>query len=102
VAATEESIKFASEAASLAFENLVAATNAPTAESRRAMCRAAHLAGKAINITKTTAPHALSYAFTSLYGVPHGIAVAFTLAPMLAFNATVTEENCADQRGAAA
>ena len=102
VAATDESILYATEAARLAFENLVSATNAPTTEARRAMCRASHLAGKAINITKTTAPHALSYALTSRYGVPHGMAVAITLAPMFAFNASVTEKDCSDPRGALA
>lgn len=40
---------------------------------------AANLAGKAINITQTTAAHAMSYKLTSLYGVPHGIAVAVCL-----------------------
>ncbi|MAR08823.1 MAG: alcohol dehydrogenase [Blastopirellula sp.] len=102
VAATDESLEYATEAARLAFENLVAATNAPTLEARQAMCRASHLAGKAINITKTTAPHALSYALTSRYGVPHGMAVAFTLAPILAFNANVTNHDCTDPRGATA
>ena len=36
-------------------------------------------AGKAINITQTTAPHAFSYKLTSLYGIPHGHAVAICL-----------------------
>ena len=43
------------------------------------MLEAAHLAGKAINISKTTAPHAFSYAFTSILAVPHGHAVWLTL-----------------------
>jgi alcohol dehydrogenase len=102
VAANEESLQYATEAARLAFANLETATNAPTPEARRAMCRASHLAGKAINITKTTAPHALSYYLTSRYGIPHGFAVAVTLAPMLAFNAGVTDDDCTDPRGAAA
>ena len=38
----------------------------------------AYYAGKAINITKTTAPHAFSYAFTTYCGYPHGHAVAIT------------------------
>ena len=102
VAATEESMGYAQEAARLAFNHLAAAVNAPTPEARRAMCRASHLAGKAINITKTTAPHALSYFLTSRYGVPHGMAVATTLRAMLAFNADVTDDDCVDPRGAAA
>ncbi len=40
---------------------------------------AANLAGKAINISKTTSPHAFSYSFTSKYGIPHGHAVWLTL-----------------------
>lgn len=38
----------------------------------------AYWAGRAINITKTTAPHAFSYAFTTHCGYPHGHAVAIT------------------------
>jgi len=102
VAANEESMGYATEAARLAFGHLEAATNSPTPEARRAMCRVSHLAGKAINITKTTAPHALSYSLTSRYGVPHGFAVATTLAPLLKFNAGVTDDDCTDPRGAAA
>lgn len=102
VAANEESIGYAEEAARLSFNNLTTAVNAPTPEARRAMSRASHLAGKAINITKTTAPHALSYYLTSHYGVPHGMAVATTLPAMLEFNAGVTHEDCADPRGVTA
>ena len=40
---------------------------------------AANLAGKAINISKTTSPHAFSYSFTSGYSIPHGQAVWLTL-----------------------
>jgi len=37
---------------------------------------AANYAGRAINISKTTAAHAMSYKLSSMYGLPHGIAVA--------------------------
>lgn len=37
---------------------------------------AANYAGRAINITQTTAPHAMSYKLTSMYKLPHGHAVA--------------------------
>jgi alcohol dehydrogenase class IV len=43
------------------------------------MAIGSHLAGRAIDISKTTAPHALSYAITRRYGVSHGHAVALTL-----------------------
>jgi alcohol dehydrogenase class IV len=39
----------------------------------------AYLAGQAINITATTAPHAMSYKLTSLTGIAHGHAVSVTL-----------------------
>jgi alcohol dehydrogenase class IV len=57
------------------------------------------MAGKAINIGKTTSSHALSYFVTSRYGIPHGIAVALTISDMLAFNANVSAVDCADSRG---
>lgn len=40
---------------------------------------AANYAGRAIHITQTTAPHAMSYQLTSLYRLPHGHAVAVCL-----------------------
>ena len=43
-------------------------------------------AGRAINISKTTAPHAVSYPFTSEYKISHGHAVAITLTDFLRFN----------------
>ena len=46
----------------------------------------ANLAGKAIDISKTIAPHAISYPFTSMYGVPHGHAVSLSLNQILKFN----------------
>ena len=49
-----------------------------TAAAERIM-RAANQAGKAINITTTTAAHAMSYKITSLYGFAHGHAVAMCL-----------------------
>ncbi len=99
VGATEQSIRFADEAARLAWEHLRQAVSSPTLASREGMCRAAHLSGKAINISKTTAPHAMSYAITTDYGVPHGMAVALTLGPMLVYNSQVTASDCMDPRG---
>lgn len=50
------------------------------------MSIAAMLAGKAINISKTTAPHAVSYPFTSHFNISHGHAVSLTLEKFLKFN----------------
>ncbi|KAA5538881.1 phosphonoacetaldehyde reductase [Roseiconus nitratireducens] len=99
VGATSESERFASEACRLAVDNLQIAALSPTKEARLAMCRASHLAGQAINISKTTACHAISYSLTSRHGFPHGIAVAMTLTAVLAYNAEVTEKDCNDPRG---
>jgi alcohol dehydrogenase class IV len=85
----------------LAFEHLHAATSSPTPSTRRAMSKAAHLAGRAINVTKTTAAHALSYPLTMEYDVPHGQAVCLTLPGLLAFNAATSDADVVDPRGAA-
>ncbi len=99
VNATATSLADATEAARLAFGHLARAVHSPTPATRLAMCRAAHLAGRAINVTKTTLCHALSYPITSRWGVPHGEAVAVTLAPTLRFNADVSASDCVDPRG---
>ena len=49
------------------------------ADAAAAVMRAANQAGKAINLTTTTAPHAMSYKLTSLFGIPHGHAVAMCM-----------------------
>lgn len=43
------------------------------------MLYAANLAGQAINISKTTAAHAMSYGLTTMYGLSHGHAAALCL-----------------------
>lgn len=100
VGGTETSLGLATEAVEIAVANLERAVNSPDPDARTAMCRASHLAGRAINISKTTAPHALSYAMTLRYGIPHGIAVALTLGPLMVYNAGVSDNDCADRRGA--
>lgn len=60
---------------------------------------ASNFAGKAINITKTTAAHAMSYKLTTLYGLPHGHAVALCL-PRLWEYMNENLHKCLDPRGA--
>jgi alcohol dehydrogenase class IV len=43
------------------------------------MLMASNYAGKAINITRTSIAHAISYPYTLKFGVPHGLACSFTL-----------------------
>jgi alcohol dehydrogenase class IV len=99
VGSTDESRDYAMRALLLVWGNLVKAVQTPTLESRLAMSQGAHLAGKAINIGKTTSSHALSYFVTSRYGIPHGAAVALTISDMLVYNSQVSQEDCADPRG---
>ena len=73
--ATLESDHLSITAIELLYKNLCQTFNHI---NREEMLLASNLAGRAINITKTTAPHALSYTFTSHYGYPHGHAVALT------------------------
>ena len=97
--ANETSLMYAEEALQLVFDNLENAFVGATSENRKALMRGANLAGRAIDITFTTAPHALSYPVTSGYGVPHGAAVALFIAPMLSYNSKVSTADCADLRG---
>ena len=87
--ATDESDAFAKKAVELIYPNLPLAVNSPTEDVRDKISEGAYWAGKAINITKTTAPHAFSYPFTSYYGYPHGHAVALTFATIAKYNMTI-------------
>lgn len=100
VASNEVSRGFAREAIALARRSLVRAVNDPDDESRLAMVKAASLSGKAINITKTTAAHALSYPLSTQFGIAHGHAVALTLQGFLPYNYYVSDQDCNDPRGA--
>jgi alcohol dehydrogenase class IV len=84
VGATEESRRWARHALRLLLPAIETYVNEPTDVSARAMAIGSHLAGRAIDISKTTAPHALSYAITKRYGVSHGHAVALTLGGFIA------------------
>lgn len=69
-----------------------------TDESAQHIMNAANYAGRAICITQTTAPHAFSYKITSLYGLPHGHAVAVCLPEIWTF--MIQNPNlCIDKRG---
>ena len=100
VNSTAESKGLARRAIVLVLQHLPAAVHAPTPAARRGMSKAAHLAGRAIDVTKTTGAHAMSYPLTSYFGVPHGHAVAITLGRWLLYNSQTTDEDVVDPRGA--
>lgn len=62
------------------------------------MLMAANEAGKAINITQTTAGHAMCYKLTDLYGIAHGHAAALCVSVLLPYIVD-NMDKCADVRG---
>jgi len=83
---TQESISFAKRGLNILLKNYITFLKKKDLTNSYKMALGANLAGKAINISKTTAPHALSYPFTALFNVPHGHAVSLTLNKFLKFN----------------
>ena len=78
-AATPLSQLYAALTIKVLIVELPQAVNSNSRLVRDKMQMAANWAGKAINISKTTAPHAMSYVITQEFGIPHGHAVALTL-----------------------
>lgn len=75
---TEESKALAKRAIEKILPNIEAyLKNEP--EALKEMLMGSNLSGQAINISRTTAPHAMSYKLTSLFGLPHGHSVALCL-----------------------
>lgn len=101
VHSTPESDAFAEEALTLLLTALPEAVKTGNDFARASMLRGANLAGRAIDITRTTAAHAFSYAFTSAHRIPHGHAVWLSLPDVALYNAAVTDADCQDPRGAA-
>ena len=83
---TVESLDFAFESLKLLNNNFDQLILNPNKECRKNILHASNLAGKAINITKTTAPHALSYFLTINYKIPHGLAVFIILRQFVYYN----------------
>ena len=66
--------------------------------ANEAMLMAANMAGRAINISQTTAGHAMCYKLTGMYGIAHGHAAALcdsVLFPWMIRNV----DRCTDPRG---
>jgi len=96
---TDESRQLAAQAIGLAWESIEEAVLERTPEALENMAIASHFAGRAINITRTTAPHAVSYPMTSYFGITHGHAVGLLATHFLCYNGGVSEEDCNDPRG---
>ncbi len=72
---TEESQGYSKEALCSIVENITSYLRNED-EGNKAMMHASYLAGKAINISQTTAGHAMCYKITGIFGVAHGHAAA--------------------------
>ncbi|HEX5114231.1 MAG TPA: iron-containing alcohol dehydrogenase [Pseudonocardiaceae bacterium] len=88
--ATPESTRYATES----YAELTGALDAITRDGRDAVLEdrlswGATLAGAAIDIARTTAAHALSYALTYRCGLPHGAAVGLCLPWVIQHNAAI-------------
>lgn len=99
VKSTPESRQYAIQALKLIYEALPAAVHDKDPNAMDSCVSGSNLAGRAINISFTTAAHAYSYGLTSKAGVPHGYAVACFLPFFFQLNAHVSEHSCNDPRG---
>lgn len=75
---TDESKVFSTKAIQLILPHYTSYLNGDNSFNAQ-MMTASHYAGQAINITQTTAAHAMSYKISSLFSLPHGYAVCLCL-----------------------
>lgn len=100
VGSTEQSREYSFRATSLCAKYLKEVlVPAASTDAFQGLMEAANLAGKAINISKTTSAHAWSYAITSHYSIPHGHAVWLTLPRIFQIHATASSSMVTDPRG---
>jgi len=83
---TNVSRELSRRAIRLAIDNISNSVLNPTETSREAMAQSSNLAGRAINISKTTAAHAFSYPLSRFFNIPHGHAVGLTIGEFLIHN----------------
>ncbi len=81
-----ESVDFASKSLKISINSYLSFLREPNFKNASKMSIAANLAGKAISISKTTAPHAVSYPFSSLFNISHGHAVGLFFENFFKFN----------------
>ena len=85
-AATTTSQRYARRALGLLLPSIRSFVSTGDAESAARMSIGSHLSGRAIDISKTTGAHALSYFATKRFGIAHGNAVALTLPQFILFH----------------
>ena len=98
VNSTEESYEYSRKTIELIMANWRKYIFENDDEAAANIMLAANYGGRAINITATTAAHAMSYKITSLYKLPHGHAVAVCL-PEIWEYMLGNIDKCIDNRG---
>ena len=98
VNSTEESYEYSRKCIELIMANWSKYIFEEDDDAAIQMMLAANYGGRAINITATTAAHAMSYKITSMYKLPHGHAVAVCLPEIWAYMIDHMDQ-CIDTRG---
>ena len=98
VNSTEESYEYSRKTIELIMANWRKYIFDNDDEAAKQIMLAANYGGRAINITQTTAAHAMSYKITSLYKIPHGHAVAVCLPEIWEYMIEHMDK-CIDTRG---
>ncbi len=98
VGSTKKSRRYSAKAIKLILPVLRKSFVSNNNETNDIMALASHLSGKAINISKTTAAHALSYPITAYFNIQHGHAVALTLSKFFIINSS-SKYKVIDKRG---
>ncbi len=99
VNSTKESRNYSDKAIRLIVENMDNYLH-NAHDANKCMMQASYIAGKAINITQTTAGHAMCYKLTTLCGIAHGHAAAMCTKTLYRFmNQNINK--CIDNRGQA-
>ena len=98
VNSTEESYEYSRKCIELIMANWSKYIFEEDDDAAIQMMLAANYGGRAINITATTAAHAMSYKITSMYKLPHGYAVAVCLPEIWAYMIDHMDQ-CIDTRG---
>ena len=81
-----KSVEYATKSLEISTKSFISFLDNPNKINATEMSIASNLAGKAISISKTTAPHATSYPFTSLFQISHGHAVSLFFENFFKFN----------------
>ena len=83
---TRGSVMYAKKSLKISTKSFIPFLEKTNIKNSAEMLIASNLAGKAINVSKTISPHAISYPFTSIYNLSHGHAVSLFFENFIKFN----------------